>query len=238
MTRILEHALADARVLAEAGFDAVMMENFGDAPFHAGHVAPHTVAAMTRVGRALRNEIAIPLGINMLRNDSQSAIAVAAAVGASFVRVNVHCGVYATDQGIVEGRADETLRYRRRIQGGCEAGRGVAICADVMVKHARPLSTTSITEAAEETAYRGRADALIVSGSATGKPTAMEDVKAVRDAVPDRPLWIGSGANEQTVSDLLKVADGAIVGTAIKRDGVTTAAVDPDRARKLVELSR
>jgi hypothetical protein len=236
MARIIDHAVNDARRLEEAGCDAVMMENFGDAPFRATRVDPHTVAAMTRVGLALRREVALPLGINVLRNDPMAALAVATAIGASFVRVNVHCGVYATDQGVVEGRADETLRYRRMLsEGGAEGVQSVAIFADVMVKHARPMSTTSIAEAAEETAYRGRADGLIVSGTATGKPTRLDDVRAVREAVPDRFLLVGSGVTVETVADLLRVADGVIVGTSIKENGETTAPVDVERARALVE---
>lgn len=239
MARIIDHALTDARRLAEAGCDALMMENFGDAPFRATRVDAHTVAAMTRVGLALRREVALPLGVNVLRNDPMAALAVATAVGASFVRINVHCGVYATDQGVIEGRADETLRYRRMLSDGSEAGEpGVAIYADVMVKHARPMSTTSIAEAAQETAYRGRADGLIVSGTATGKATSLDDLRAVREAVPDRFLLVGSGVTAETVVDLLRVADGVIVGTAIKENGKTTAPVDLERAKALVSRVR
>ncbi len=229
---IVDSALADALELEAAGFDGLMIENFGDAPFRATRVDPHTVACMTVVARAVRAQTRLPIGINVLRNDARAAIAVATVTGAQFVRINVHCGVYATDQGIIEGRADETLRYRAAL------GSSVAILADVHVKHARPLSTLDIAAAAEETAFRGRADALIVSGSGTGKPTELDDVKAVRRAVPDRPLLVGSGADEATIRNLLAVADGVIVGTAIKRDGCTTAPVDPRRARALVAAAR
>ncbi len=225
-------AVEDARMLAAAGFDALVMENFGDAPFRATRVEPHTVAAMTVVGRAVREAVALPLGINVLRNDPLAALAVAVACGAAFIRVNVHVGVYATDQGMIEGRADETLRYRRQL------GVDVAIFADVHVKHAQPLSAPDIAEAAEETAYRGRADGLIVSGSATGKPTSLDDLCRVRSAVPDRPLLVGSGATLQTVRSLLDVADAVIVGTAVKLDGCTTAPVDPARAAAFVQAVR
>lgn len=232
LQRIAALALADARVLQQAGFDAIMVENFGDAPFRATRVDPHTVAAMTIIARAIRDKIDLPLGINVLRNDALAAIAIAATCGAAFVRINVHCEVYATDQGIIEGRADENLRYRRLL------GVNTAIFADVHVKHARPLSSTSIADAAEEVAYRGRADALIVSGAATGKPTDLEDVRAVKAAVPDRPIYIGSGATVENIREILAAADGAIVGTAIKQDGRTTAPVDPDRAAAFVQAAR
>lgn len=232
LSTIINLALADAQTLDLAGFNALMVENFGDAPFRATRVDPHTVACMTVVAQAIRAATRLPIGINVLRNDPQAALAVAAACGAAFVRINVHCGVYATDQGIIEGRADETLRYRRLL------GTSTAIFADVHVKHARPLSSASIGDAAEETAYRGRADALIVSGTATGKPTDLADVRAVKAAVHDRPVYIGSGATADNIRHILEIADGAIVGTAIKRDGRTTAPVDPERAAALVRAAQ
>jgi len=232
LARICQQACRDARALADAGFDAVIIENFGDAPFRPDRVDPHTVACMTAAAEAVSREIAIPVGINALRNDPIAALAVAAACGAAFIRVNVHVGACLADQGILQGRADETLRFRRRI--GCQA----AVLADVHVKHARPLAPQPIAEAAEETAYRGRADGLIVSGPATGRPAAMEDLRAVRAAVPDRPLLVGSGASAETVRDLLTVADGVIVGTAIKYDACTTSPVDPDRAAAFVAAAR
>jgi membrane complex biogenesis BtpA family protein len=232
LERICQDACRDAGVLAEAGFDAIVMENFGDSPFRALTVDPHTVAAMTMVARAIRRDVDLPLGINVLRNDALAAVAIATVCEAAFVRVNIHTGVYATDQGIIEGRADETLRYRKKL------GSRVAILADVHVKHASPLLAQSIAEAAEEAAYRGRADGLIVSGTGTGKPTSMVDLQAVRQAVPDRPVFVGSGASVKNVSELLSVADGVIVGTTIKRGGRTTAAVDAERARAFVKAAR
>lgn len=230
---ILAVACADARALARAGFDALLIENFGDAPFRPTHVDPHTVACMTVAARAVREAVPqLPLGVNVLRNDPSAALAIAHAVGAVFVRINVHCGAYATDQGVIEGRADETLRFRRRL------GADVAILADVHVKHARPLSSAPIAEAAEETAYRGRADALIVSGSATGKPTDLEDVRAVKRAVPDRRVYVGSGATADHIRAILARADGAIVGTAVKAGGQTTAPVDAGRAAEFVGRAR
>lgn len=229
LASIISAACTDACVLADAGFDALMLENFGDAPFRATQVDAHTVACMTLAAQAVRAAVPrLPLGINVLRNDSTAALAIAHTVGAAFIRVNVHCGVYATDQGIIEGRADETLRYRGRL------GAETLILADVHVKHARPLSSIDIVEAAEETAYRGRADALIVSGTATGKPTDLDDLRAVRRAVPDRPVFVGSGATADNIREILNIADGVIVGTAVKRDGRTTAPVDPERAAAFI----
>lgn len=232
LREIVAAAVADARRLAHAGFDAVMVENFGDAPFRATRVDPHTIAAMTVVAQAVRDAVDIPIGINVLRNDALAAVAIATVCEASFVRINVHSGVYATDQGIIEGRADETLRYRQML------GSRVEIFADVHVKHAAPLSTPDIGDAAEEIAYRGRADALIVSGPGTGKPVDMLELRTVKKAVPDRRLYVGSGATVEAAGELLAVADGLIVGTAIKVGGRTTAPVDPERAAAMVRAVR
>lgn len=229
---VTEHALADARTLAGAGFDALMIENFGDAPFRATRVEPHTVAMMTVIARRVRDTVSLPIGINVLRNDPRAALAVAGACGAAFIRVNVHVGVYAADQGIIEGRADDTLRYRR------DLGDATAIFADVHVKHARPMSTPDLAEAAEETAYRGRADALIVSGTGTGKPTDRHDVECVRKAVPDRPLYIGSGVTADTIREDLGIADGVIVGTALKPNRRIEAPIDAKLASTFVEAAR
>jgi uncharacterized protein len=240
LSRIIEAARQDARVLGDAGFDAIVIENFGDAPFRAAHVDPHTVACMTMVVQAVRQEVSLPLGVNVLRNDALAAVAIATICGAVFVRINVHTGVYATDQGIIEGRADETLRFRRRLAAGSaeRAAQGVAILADVHVKHATPLLAQPIGQAAEEAAYRGWADGLIVSGMATGRPTDVDDLRAVRAAVPDRPIYVGSGATPENVGELLTVADGVIVGTSTKQGGVTTAPVDPVRAEAFVKAAR
>ncbi|NLE59812.1 MAG: BtpA/SgcQ family protein [Planctomycetes bacterium] len=241
LSRIIQAACEDARLLADAGFDALIVENFGDAPFRAATVDPHTVAAMTMVVRAVMAAVSLPVGVNVLRNDALAAVAIATVCGAAFVRVNVHTGVYAADQGLIEGRADDTLRYRRRLAGGAGTDPIApmpAVFADVHVKHAMPLAAQPIAQAAAETAYRGRADGLIVSGVATGKPTDPTDLAAVRAAVPDRPIYVGSGATPETVAELLVAADGVIVGTAIKQGGVTTAPVDSARAAALVKAAR
>ena len=226
--KIVARAVDDARTLADAGFGALMVENFGDTPFVARRVEPVTIATMGVVAAAVRSAVSLPLGINVLRNDAQAALGVAAAVGAKFVRVNIHLGVAATDQGMIQGRARQTLQLRNRIAPD------VSIVADVHVKHAVQMSQPDIALAAEETAYRGLADALVVSGSTTGRPADQADVRRVKEAVPDRPILVGSGVTAETIAVLLAHADGAIVGTAIKLDGRPDNPVDPERARALV----
>jgi membrane complex biogenesis BtpA family protein len=225
MSEIVERAVVDAKALADAHFDAAIIENFGDAPFTAQDVPPASVAAMAVVADQVRRLVGIPTGINALRNDSLAALGIAAAAGASFIRVNVHTGVSATDQGFIEGRAYECLRYRKQL--ACR----IAILADVHVKHATALSEPDITQAARNAAYRGLADALIVTGPATGKEVDPDELRRVREAVPDRRVFVGSGAIAENVAAQLTSATGVIVGSGIKARGDPTNPIDPALAR-------
>lgn len=232
MKKTIQRAVAEAKALADAGFDAVIVENFGDAPFHADRVPAETVAAMAVVVDHVVRAAGIPVGVNVLRNDGLSGIAVAAATGAAFIRVNVLSGVYATDQGFITGNPAGLLRSRAAVAPG------VAVAADVHVKHAQPISQPDISLAAEETAYRGGADALIVSGVSTGSPADMNKVRRVAETVRDRPVWIGSGVTADTVREYLAIASGVIVGTALKKGARTTADLDPGRVRAFVGAAR
>lgn len=233
MVRVVASALTDARALIDGGADALLVENFGDAPFTPGRVEPATVAAMGVVGAEVRR--AFPgalLGVNVLKNDARAALAVAAAVGAQFIRVNVHAGAVLADQGIVHSDAYGTLRDRRLL------GVEVAILADVGGKHAVSLAPVEIEQTARDLVHRGLADALVVSGPATGQATALADVKRVRSAVPDVPLLVGSGVTAETAAELLSVADGLIVGTSVKRNGDVREPVDRARVEKLIAAAR
>jgi uncharacterized protein len=226
-------ALADARALVEGGMDAVLVENYGDVPFTPGRVEPATVAAMSVVAAELRRAFpAVPLGINVLKNDARAALAVACAVGARFIRVNVHAGAVVADQGLVQSDAYRTLRDRRLL------GADVALFADVQGKHARPLVAVELEQEARDLVHRELADALVVSGKATGQVTPLADVKRVRSAVPSVPLVIGSGVTPDTVAELLSVADAVIVGTFVKRDGDVRHPVDVERVRALAAAAR
>jgi len=212
MEVVVRRAAADAAVLAEAGFDAVMVENFYDAPFFKDGLPPETVAGLTRCALAVRAAAPeLVLGINALRNDARAALGIAAAVGAAFIRVNVLTGAMVTDQGLIEGCAAELIRHRRAL------GAPIAVLADVAVKHASPLAPLDLTQSARDMVYRGKADALIVSGSGTGQPTPKGRLQTVRQAVPGVPVFIGSGVRPETVD--VDSADGFIVGTALKSDG-------------------
>ncbi|MFD1594720.1 BtpA/SgcQ family protein, partial [Haloplanus litoreus] len=162
-----------------------------------------------------------------------------AATGAEFVRVNVHTGARVTDQGVIEGRAHETLRLRDRLDAD------VSVLADTGVKHSGPLGVaadgehTVTGDDVDDLVDRGLADGVIVSGPRTGEAVDTDRLEAVADRCGERdtPLYVGSGVTADTVGDLLSVADGVIVGTALKRDGETTAPVAEARVRALVDAA-
>src|SRR5262249_13660823 len=164
--------------LEAGGFHACLVENFGDAPFSPTRADPATIAAMAVAATEVRRAVRVPVGVNVLKNDAQAALAVAATVGALFVRVNIHVGAVVADQGVIQGDAYGTLRYRRLL------GTTTRLFVDVGGKHAVPLAPVDLEQVARDAAYRGLADALVVSGVATGEPTPLRPVKRVPRAGP------------------------------------------------------
>jgi len=227
MDKVIRGAVDDARAYEEGGADAVVIENFGDVPFTKSAVAPETVAAMAVAGASVRGAIGLPLGFNVLRNDALSALALCAACGGDFLRVNVLAGAMVTDQGVIEGDAYTLLRKQQTLAPH------VRILADVLVKHAAPLGDLAIEIAARDTTERGLADALIVSGTGTGDAAEVDDVRRVRAACPDAPILLGSGVTAANAALYMEYADGAIVGSSVKRGGKLSNPVDPARVAAL-----
>lgn len=233
-TECARSAASCARALAAAGYDAVIVENFGDAPFFPSRVPPVTVAAMTACAAAVRDAApSLRLGINVLRNDAEAAVSVAACVGAAFVRVNVHTGARITDQGLVEGRAAETLRLRRAL--GADA---VAVWADVDVKHSAPLGAPRpIGQEVQDLTNRGLAEVVLVTGEGTGKGVDLERLAQVKSAT-DRPVLVASGATLETLAPLASFSDGVVVGSALRKGGVAGGPVDADLAKAFADAFR
>jgi hypothetical protein len=187
---VLDAAVADAVKLAGAGFPALLIENFGDVPFHADRSDPETVAAMTVAARVVSDATTLPFGVNVLRNDALTALGIAVVTGAAFIRVNVLTGIMYTDQGPIVGRADELARRRAALAPDVE------IWADVLVKHATPPPGLDIRQATEDTVSRGLADAVIVSGAGTGLEPDLQEAALARSVLTkDTRLVIGSGAS-------------------------------------------
>jgi membrane complex biogenesis BtpA family protein len=229
MSVVLERALTDARALVEAGYDGIMVENFGDAPFFADDVPKVSIAAMA-LAIAEVSSAGLPTGVNVLRNDGLGALAIAAATGASFIRVNVLSGMMYTDQGPIIGQAARIARTRR------ELSPSTAIIADVFVKHATPPAGLSLVDATHDLVERAGADAVVVSGAGTGSPTDLDDLRSVAEH-SHLPVYVGSGATAETIAEILTVGDGAIVGSATKIDGIATNPVDPERAAAIVHAA-
>lgn len=220
---IVEQALRDLSALEEGGADGAIVENFGDRPFPKS-ADKATVAQMAVIARELVRRARIPVGVNVLRSDGLAALAAAFAAGAAFIRVNVFSGVAFTDQGVIEGCAREVLSLRRAL------GAQVAVFADVHVKHAFHFG--GIFEAARDAARNG-ADALIVTGKATGDAPDPGDLRAAKEA-SGLPVLVGSGITPENVGRYAE-ADGVIVGTWLKEAAQVERPVDPARVRELVQ---
>lgn len=227
-------AASDARVLADAGYDAIIVENFGDTPFFATRVPPVTVAAMTACAVAVRAAApGVPLGINVLRNDGEAALSIAVCTQASFVRINVLTGARVTDQGIVQGEAATTLRLRRAL--GAD---GVAIWADVDVKHSAPLGAARpLVQEVEDLTKRGMADMVLVTGEGTGKGVDLEKLAAVKKA-SGKPVLVASGATLATLGSLASSCDGVVVGSALRHGGIPGGAIDAALAKGFADAFR
>ncbi len=232
MAEVKQASVSDALTLAEAGFPALMIENFGDVPFHADSVPPETIAAMTATVAAVRDAVDLPVGVNVLRNDALAGVGVAAATGAEFIRVNVLTGLMYTDQGPIVGNAAEVMRRISVLAPDLE------VWADVMVKHAAPVGQMGIGLVAAETVERGGADAIIVSGEGTGLEPDLEEARLVREALPSETrVVIGSGANAENLPGLAAVADSFIVGSSLKEGGDASNRVSADRAGRFMTVA-
>ncbi|MFC1683304.1 BtpA/SgcQ family protein [Candidatus Zixiibacteriota bacterium] len=229
MEEVGDRALRDAHTYARGGLHGLILENYGDLPFFPEKVYPETVAAMAVVADEVRREIDLPMGINVLRNDAIAALGLATVLGAPFMRVNVLMGAMVTDQGIIQGQAHRLLRRRSAL------GASTKIFADVMVKHAQPLADQDLEISTRELIGRGLADALIVTGRTTGGQPVEEELRLVKSAAGNAPVLVGSGLTVENAGGLLAIADGAIVGTSLKKDGQTENEVNLDRVKSLVD---
>jgi membrane complex biogenesis BtpA family protein len=223
---IVRLAATEAAALQQAGFNALILENFGDFPTD---VPPLVTACMTACAREVRRAATIPLGINVLRNDPRAALAVAVASHADFIRVNVHCSARLTDQGWIDGQAHNTVRERRAL--GADR---IALYCDVDVKHAAPIAARDIGDEAEELAERAMADAVLVTGAGTGKSVRSDDLRKVRARVKV-PVLAASGVTVESMGETLAACDGVIIGSAIRKGGRAGAELDGERVAAIAQ---
>lgn len=223
--KLIQDAVAEARVYRDAGFTALMIENMHDRPYLKRAVGPEITAAMTAIGRELKREVPLPLGVQVLAGANREAIAVAHACGAEFVRGEGFVYAHVADEGLIESDAGDLLRYRRAI--GAER---VKVYVDVKKKHSAHALTADVSLA--ETAQAAEfflADGVIVTGTATGEPAAPADVDAVAAAVT-LPVFVGSGLAPGNLARYAK-AHGFIVGSSVKKGGRWSNALDRDAVK-------
>lgn len=234
ISAIADRAAAEASLLAKLGYHGLIVENMHDAPYVNTH-APETVAAMTAASIAVRQAAPnLVVGIQVLSYGHKEALAVALASGAHFIRVENFVFAHVADEGLMANAcAGELLRYRKHINAT-----HIKVFADIKKKHASHALTAdvSITDAAHAAAFFGT-DGLIVTGSFTGQPADLDDVRAVKPETR-LPVWVGSGVSTRNVRDTLDAADAAIVGSSIKRAGRWSNPIDPARAKALLAARR
>ena len=231
--KVYDQALAELEVFKRYSLDSVIIENFRDMPYFPGRVPVETVAAMAAISRDIVRAAEMPVGINVLRSDGEAAVAIAAASGAHYIRVNVHMGAVVADQGIVQGSSQLSVRLRSALKSNA------LIFADVGVKHAAALAGRSLDIETRDLAERGLADAIIVTGDRTGVETSLVDIEHVR-AATTLPILVGSGATAENVGRVLPKVDGLIVGSYFKKDGAGHNVVEAARVerftRRVAEL--
>lgn len=231
---ILSFCLRDADRLIAGGMHGLLVENHGDIPFSKPEDIGHETAAfMAVVADRISREFDVPLGINVLANAPIPAFAVAAASGASFIRVNQWANAYVANEGFMEGRAAEALRYRSKLRA-----EGIRVFADSHVKHGSHaiVADRSVTELTRDLAFFD-ADAVIATGQRTGDSAALDEIETVRDAT-HLPVLVGSGVSADNVVAILERVDAAIVASSLKEGGVWWNPVEAARVTAFVAAAR
>jgi membrane complex biogenesis BtpA family protein len=231
LEKVYDDAVAEALRLEEGGVDGLLLENAGDIPFlKPDDIGFETVGAMSVIGDRIRRACRLPLGFNIVANAAKASLACAKCSGAQFVRVNQWANAYVANEGFVEGAAARALRYRAQIEAD-----EIVVFADVHVKHGSHaiVADREIAEQARDVEFFG-ADVMIATGSRTGDATATREVEEIRSGT-SRPVLIGSGLNPTNAVELLKIADGAIVGVWFKDNGKMSGRVEVTKVAKLME---
>ena len=229
VSELVMSARDEARIYRECGVDGVIIENMHDVPYLRGEVGPEIVAAMTAIGVEVKNECRLPTGVQILAGANIEAMAVAHAAGLDFIRAEGYAYAHVADEGLIQSSAAKLLRYRKAI--GSER---VQVWADVKKKHAAHAITADVSlgETAETVEFMG-ADCVIVTGSVTGKAPKIEDVQEAKSRC-HLPVFLGSGISESNIDQFYNEADGFIVGSSFKVDGLWSNTIDPARVTRFV----
>lgn len=231
---LIDIALSDVQAYEAGGMDGLMLENHGDVPFlKPQKIGPEVIGSMSAIVQAVSERTALPFGINLLANHAVGAIAIAHATGARFVRVNQWVNGYVANEGYLDGLSGEALRFRRKI-----GGEDIAIFADVHVKHGSHAVTSDrgVTELARDIEFF-EADVAIATGNRTGDTIPAEEIDEIR-AGTTLPVIAGSGITVENAPELIKLLDGAVVGSSLKSTGHWSGPVDRGKVEELVESLR
>jgi hypothetical protein len=228
LDEVIEHALQDIKELEQGGVNALEIENFSDPTYYPQEVGPELVAAMAVIADRIVHAASVPVGICVL-SDPKASLSVAHAVGAKFIRATFFTEASVDVSGLVLPKPHELLRFRKFLDPS------IKIFADVHIKHSAPLVNRPLGDSALDAKYF-LADAIIISGTHTGKATKIDDLREAKQAVEDFPVLVGSGFNAEQAGEIFKYADGAIVGTSLKEGGISSNPVDRKRVRQLMEV--
>ncbi|MBB3396427.1 MULTISPECIES: BtpA/SgcQ family protein [unclassified Rhizobium] len=234
MDTIYDAAMRDAEALIDGGMHGLIVENHGDIPFSKPEdIGPETSAFMSVVTDRIVRATGIPIGINVLANAPIPAFAIAMAGGAKFIRVNQWANAYVANEGFMEGRAAEAMRYRSLLRA-----EHIKVFADSHVKHGAHAITAdrTIEELTRDLAFFD-ADAVIATGQRTGNPATVEEIETI-GAATHLPLLVGSGVTNENIVEILKRTNGVIVASSLKEGGVWWNPVEPARVKAFVEVAR
>jgi membrane complex biogenesis BtpA family protein len=230
MDRLIEDVIKDVEKLQSGGVDAIMFGNENDRPYELC-ASMEGAVAMSAVVSAVKPVLKVPFGVNYLW-DPYATVAIASATGATFAR-EIFTGLFASDMGLWEPNAAKALRLRRSL------GRpDLKLLFNINAEFAASLDTRPIAMRAKSAVFSSLADVLLVSGPLTGQPAEMSNLRSVREAVPDTPLFANTGVNIDNVTDIMSIADGCVIGTHFKVDGDTWKQVDGDRVVRFIDKLR
>ncbi len=227
LDEILDFARQDALNLAAGGAHGILIENQNDQPFLTGSVPLSTVTCMTALALEIKRVVKVPIGINVLFNDWQAELAIAKAVNAQFIRVEVLVDSCWSDMGFIPAAAPDLLRLRSQLD------LDVKLFADIQGKYTHLAAPKPLEDSAADAESRGLADALIVTGSSTGHSAPLENIRLVKDKA-QIPVLAGSGITAENIKEVFMIADGAIIGSHFKKDGKLQNPVDIARVRNLI----
>lgn len=230
---IVDFAIREAKALQEGGVDAVLVENFRDHPYPTGKVPTPTLIAMAVAAHRVKEAIDVPVGVNLLFNDTEGELYLAWCLGLDFIRVEGFVDLLVSDMGVLPPAAPEVMRLRRTL--GAE---GVAILADVQGKYTYAIPARDVVDSARDAIERGLADAVIITGARTGQAVPLELARCLKEELPYARVFLGSGITPANIQELFTVADGAIIGSYFKRNGKVENPVDPERVRELMDVVR